>query len=289
MLYGSIVALVTPFQNGAVDYAALEKLIKWHIESGTNGVLIAGSTGEGLLLDDSERTEMIKIANEIINKRIPLVMGCSSPSTIASVKLAKQAKDCGADAILSIVPFYVKPTQTGIIQHFVTLHTESNLPIIMYNNPSRCSVNASVETIVNLTSKTRIVGLKDSDTTLSRVIKIKTQVPNFKLFCGDDISLAGYLASGGDGTISVVANIAPQQLIEMLKFWKAEDLKRFMVLNTQLTYLGEALFVEPNPIPAKYALYLKGLINNELRQPLTKASDSTKNVIESVMCKWSFK
>jgi 4-hydroxy-tetrahydrodipicolinate synthase len=288
MFSGSIVALVTPFHNDMIDFMSLEKLIKWHLEYGTEGILVAGSTGEGLLLSNTERSELIRAANEIINKKIPLIAGCSSPSTVESIELAKQAEQSGADAILSVVPYYVKPTQPGIIQHFMDIHNSTKIPIIIYNNPGRCSVNASVETIINLASNTRIVALKDSDPTLSRVVKIKSQIPNFSLLSGDDSSLLGYIANRGDGAISVMANIAPQQVAEMIRFWKAGDIKRANLLNVQLTHLSEALFVEPNPIPVKYALYVKGMIDNELRRPLTKAVDITKNAVEFVTGKWDF-
>ncbi|MDR2075155.1 MAG: 4-hydroxy-tetrahydrodipicolinate synthase [Holosporales bacterium] len=288
MFSGSIVALVTPFRDGAVDFMSLEKLIKWHIESGTDGILVTGSTGEGLLLTQSEREEIIKTANEIIAKRIPLIAGCSSSSTFESIALAEQAEKAGADAILSIVPFYVKPTQAGIIQHFADIHNNSKLPIILYNNPGRCSVNASVETIITLAAQTRIIALKDSDTNLARVIKIKSQVQNFNLLSGDDVSLVGYLSNGGDGAISVTANVAPQQVAEMIRFWRAGNTKGVNDLNYRLISLSEALFIESNPIPVKYALYVKGFIDNELRKPLTKANDITKNAIELVTEKWRF-
>jgi 4-hydroxy-tetrahydrodipicolinate synthase len=279
---------VTPFRDGAVDFMSLEKLIKWHIESGTDGILVTGSTGEGLLLTQSEREEIIKTANEIIAKRIPLIAGCSSSSTFESIALAEQAEKAGADAILSIVPFYVKPTQAGIIQHFADIHNNSKLPIILYNNPGRCSVNASVETIITLAAQTRIIALKDSDTNLARVIKIKSQVQNFNLLSGDDVSLVGYLSNGGDGAISVTANVAPQQVAEMIRFWRAGNTKGVNDLNYRLISLSEALFIESNPIPVKYALYVKGFIDNELRKPLTKANDITKNAIELVTEKWRF-
>ncbi len=288
MFSGSIVALVTPFHNNVIDFMALEKLIRWQLESGTNGILVMGSTGEGLLLNDEERSEIIRTANEILEKRIPLIVGCSTPSTSEAIRLAKQAEECGADAILSIVPYYIKPTQAGIIQHFTDIHNNSQLPIILYNNPGRCAVNMSIDTIVNLASQTRIVALKDSDTNLARVPKIKSQMPYFKLLSGDDTSLVGYLASGGDGTISVTANIAPAQVTELIRTCQSGDYKKVRTLNAQLTSLSEALLLESNPIPIKYALYVKGMIDNELRKPLTKASDSTKNAIELVTGRWNF-
>lgn len=288
MFTGSIVALVTPFHNGAIDFMALEKLIKWHLEKGTDGILVVGSTGEGMLLSDKERESVINASNEILQKRIPLIVGASFASTKEAVDAAKMAEKNSADAVLSIVPFYVKPTQKGIIQHFSQIHEETQIPIILYNNPGRCSVNASVETIIELAKKTRIIGLKDSNADLSRVVQIKSQIKNFKLLSGDDASLIGYLAAGGDGAISVTANVAPELISELIKNVKAGDLKRAGELNEPLVQLSEVLFLESNPIPVKYALYIKGFLDNELRSPLTPAADTTKNVIESITGKWNF-
>lgn len=288
MFSGSIVALVTPFHNDSIDLMSLEKLIKWHLESGTNGLVVVGSTGEGILLSDKERSEVVNAAFEILQGRIPLIVGCSAASTQDAIKQAKQAEECKADGILSLVPYYVKPTQAGIIQHFTDIHNETKTPIILYNNPGRCSVDLSIDAIVSLSSQTRVVALKDSNTDLSRVIKIKSQIRDFQLFSGDDLSLVGFLANGGDGAISVTANIAPSQVAELIRCFKSGDMKRVNALNVQLTHLSEALFVESNPIPIKYALYVKGMIGNELRKPLTRASDSTKNMIESIIGRWSF-
>lgn len=288
MFSGSIVALVTPFHNGSVDLMALEKLIKWHLESGTDGILIVGSTGEGMLLGANEREEIINTANEILQHRIPLIVGCSAVSTDDAIAYTKQAEKCNADAALVVAPYYVKPTQQGIIQYFTDIHNETKIPIILYNNPGRCAVNASVDTIIALSAQTRIVALKDSNPDLSRVVKIKSQVKDLNLLSGDDLSLVGYLANGGDGAISVTANIAPSQVSDLIRALKAGDIKKVNLLNLQLTQLSEALFVESNPIPVKYALYVKGLIDNELRKPLTKAENSTKNLIESITGRWNF-
>ena len=288
MFSGSIVALVTPFRNDNVDVVALERLIEMQIEAGTDAILVCGSTGEGLLLTNEERELIINISKEVVKKRVPIIVGASTPSTKEAIFFAKQADTLNVDGILSIAPYYVKPTQSGIIQHFTDIHNNSRIPIILYNNPSRCAVGIAVDTVISLANNTRIVALKDSDTYLGRVSVIKEKAPNLKLLSGDDMSCAGYLACGGDGTISVTANIAPRMVKEMIKMWQTGNIISMQKLNTKLTQLSEALFVESNPIPVKYALYMKGIIENELRKPLCKASDATKNAIESVMSKWSF-
>lgn len=288
MFSGSTVALVTPFHNDSVDLMALEKLIRWQIESGIEGILVAGSTGEGLLINEAEREIIINTANEVINKRIPLIVGCSTPSTSDAIRLAKQAENLNADGILAIVPYYVKPTKEGIIQHFTDIHNNSKIPIIMYNNPGRCAVSMSVDTVVTLAAQTRIVALKESDTNLSRIFKITESAPQLKLLSGDDSSLAGFLACGGSGAISVTANIAPSMVTEMITSWTNGNITKMRELSVPLAHLSEVLFTEANPIPIKYALFVKGMIDNELRKPLTKASDVTKNAIESVMGRWRF-
>jgi 4-hydroxy-tetrahydrodipicolinate synthase len=288
MLSGSIVALVTPLHNNSVDLMALESLIKWHLESGTDGILVCGSTGEGMLLSEDERASIINTAAEILAKRIPLIVGCGDVAAGPAAMQVKKAEECGANYALVTVPYYLKPTQSGINQHFIDIHNSTKLPLVLYNNPSRCAVNVNVDTIVNLYANTRIVAIKDSDVNLSRVVKLKSQARDLAVLCGDDASLVGFLASGGDGAISVISNIAPSQTAEMIRCFKSGDMKRVNALNIQLTYLSEALFVETNPIPVKYALYVKGMIDNELKKPLTKASDITKNIIESVTGKWNF-
>jgi 4-hydroxy-tetrahydrodipicolinate synthase len=193
MFSGSMVALVTPFSNNLVDFDSLEKLIEWQINSGTDAILVCGSTGEGLLLSSEEKEQIISTSIEISKKRVPIIVGCSSCWTNESISLIKQAEKLSADGVLVIAPYYVKPMQLGIIKHFEEVHNNTNIPIIMYNNPGRCSVNMAIDTIVELSKLKRIVALKDSDTNLSRVIFIKSKAPELKLLSGDDATFAGYL------------------------------------------------------------------------------------------------
>jgi 4-hydroxy-tetrahydrodipicolinate synthase len=277
----SIVALVTPLSEGNVDVRALEKLIEWHIEAGTDAILVCGSTGEGLLLSDDEKSSIIARSIEIANGRVPIIVGCSACSTQETARLVGVAEEEGASGVLVIAPFYVKPTQRGIIHHFTKIHDESNIPIILYNNPGRCAVDMTVDTIVELAGMTRIVALKDSNTNLARVSRLRTLVdPAFTLFSGDDLSLAGYLAHGGDGTISVTANVVPALLKRFMAAWKSGDIPTFQELNQLLIPIGEALFLEPNPIPVKYVLHKMGIIQNEIRLPLMPASEITMKTLD---------
>ncbi|MDR1488187.1 MAG: 4-hydroxy-tetrahydrodipicolinate synthase [Holosporales bacterium] len=282
MFSGSNVALVTPFHNNILDLEALERLINWQIESGTDGILVTGTTGEGQLLTSEERKTVINISREIIRERAHLTVGCSAISAIDTIRIAKEAEDCRADGILAIVPYYIKPTQTGIFEFFANIHENCDIPIIMYNNPGRCCVSMNVDTVIKLASSfKRIVALKDSSVDLTRVPKIKRTLPGFTLLSGDDPSLAGYMTSGGNGTISVVANVAPKMAKKMVTDYSPE-------LNIPWTYLSEAMFTESNPIPVKFCLSKMGIIKNELRSPLTVAGKITEEAINSVMDQWDF-
>ena len=283
MFAGSIVALVTPFCAGKIDYVALKKLVEFHISSGTDAILVCGSTGEGLLLSDAERDQVIAKTIEIANKRIPIIVGCSSCWTDDAIKLTSQAEKLGADGVLLIAPYYVKPTQNGIIEHFKTVHNSTNIPIIAYNNPGRCAVDMTIDTVAEIAKLPRVVGLKDSNTNLARVNFLKYQAPKLKLFSGDDPTLPGYLAHGGDGCISVTANIVPRLVKQLLTSWQNRDIDNMQKTANMLAPVSEAMFVEPNPIPVKYALSRMKLIDNELRLPLTMASDKTKRSLDLLL------
>jgi 4-hydroxy-tetrahydrodipicolinate synthase len=284
MFNGSIVALVTPFRNGEIDFPSLEGLIEMHVKAGTNGILVCGSTGEGLLLTDDERNRVIIHALNLAKSRIPILVGCSSCSIPEAVRLVRTAQDLGAAGALVSAPFYVKPSQNGIMEYFRIIHDSTNLPIVVYNNPGRCAVSISVETILELAKCKRIVALKESDTNLSRIGAIKSRIlGDFRLFSGDDLSLAGFLAHGGDGTISVTANVEPHLVKTLIDSWKNRDVQTMQECDRRLLPLSEALFLESNPIPVKCALSLKRLIQNELRPPLLPASKSVeKNIRKSL-------
>ena len=273
---GSIVALVTPFRNSVVDYEALEELIKFQIAAGTDAILVCGTTGEGLLLSDAERDGIIRRSIKVVKGRVPVIVGCSSCWTNDAIKLALQAETLNADAILLIAPYYVKPTQEGIITHFKTVHNSTKIPIIIYNNPGRCAVDMSVNTIAEIAKLPRVIALKDSNTKLTRVNFLKQTAPNLKLFSGDDASLPGYLAHGGDGCISVTANIEPKLVKGLVDAWHDREIKQMQQIATKLAPINEAMFIEPNPIPVKYVLSKRGFIANELRLPLCPAKKTSE-------------
>ncbi|MDR1289271.1 MAG: 4-hydroxy-tetrahydrodipicolinate synthase [Holosporales bacterium] len=284
MFDGSIVALVTPFKNGEIDFMALEVLIEMHIDAGTNAILVCGSTGEGLLLTEKERRDIISHTIKLSASRIPVLVGCSTCSTAEAIGCVRTAQDLGANGSLVCAPFYIKPSQMGILEHFKSIHDSTDLPIIVYNNPGRCAVNISVDTILELSQFERIVALKESDTNLARVTILKSKIHgDFKLLSGDDLSLAGFLAHGGDGAISVTANVEPTLVKTLIESWKVGDIKKMQECDRILSPLSEALFLEPNPVPVKYALSLKKLTQNELRLPLLPATPATEEILTRIM------
>ncbi|MDR2598109.1 MAG: 4-hydroxy-tetrahydrodipicolinate synthase [Holosporales bacterium] len=284
MFEGSIVALVTPFSNGEIDFSALEGLIEFHINAGTDGILVCGSTGEGLLLSDVERNSIISFALKKASSRIPVLVGCSACSTTEAIGLVRMAQDLGAAGVLVCSPFYVKPSQSGILEHFRVIHDTTDIPLIVYNNPGRCAVNISVDTILELAKFDRVIALKESDTNLSRITLLKSKLPdNFKFLSGDDLSLAGFLAHGGDGAISVTANVEPRLVKTLIDSWRRGDMQMMQECNRILLPLGDVLSAESNPIPVKCALSLKNLIQNELRLPLLPALSSTEEQIRKVL------
>lgn len=275
MFSGSIVALVTPFRDGKIDYEALERLIEFQIDAGTDAILVCGSTGEGLLLSDTERKQIITRTIEISRKRVPIIVGCSSCWTDDAIELVKQAEKLNADGVLLIAPYYVKPTQNGIMEHFKIVHNSTNIAIIAYNNPGRCAVDMAVDTIAKMAKLPRIVALKDSNTNFARVNFLKEKAPKLKLFSGDDPSLPGYLAHGGDGCVSVTANIEPALVKKLILSWTNRDIAQMQEIANKLAPISEAMFVEPNPIPVKYVLARRGFISNELRLPLCPATKTS--------------
>ncbi|HLD95095.1 MAG TPA: 4-hydroxy-tetrahydrodipicolinate synthase [Alphaproteobacteria bacterium] len=279
-----MVALVTPFRNGQVDEAALEKLLNWHQEQGTQAVVLAGSTGEGNLLTFSERARILGLARDILPASFPLIVACGQPSTQATLDHMKQAQRHGADAALVVSPFYVKPSQEGLCQHFETLSNSSDLPIILYNHPGRTGVDISVDTVIHLSQQPTIVGIKDSHPDLSRVGAIKRRAAqDFSVLCGDDPVTASYLSSGGDGCISVVANIVPRLHREFLDAWESKEMEDFLFIRDTLLPLNTALSLDGNPSAVKAALSLMGKIEDGLRLPLLPASAKTKQALTSVL------
>jgi len=271
MLSGSIVAIVTPMTaDGALDLPRLKALVDWHVAEGTDGIVIVGTTGESPTVDVSEHCKLIEAAVEYAAGRVPVIAGTGGNATREAVELTKFASKAGADYALSVVPYYNKPTQEGLYRHFRTIAEASSIPVILYNVPSRTVADLSNDTVLRLAKEPRIVGLKESTSSIERVTDLLMRKPEgFMVFSGNDDAALAYVMLGADGVISVTANVAPRLMHEMCAAARAGDAKRAIQINNRLLGLHRNLFLEANPIPVKWALHRMGRIAEGLRLPLT--------------------
>lgn len=284
MFTGSIVALITPFLKGEIDIAAIKKLVNWHVDQGTNGFVVCGSTGEAALLTPQERQLVIKTVIEENKGRLPVIVGCGAASTHEAIKMMQEAKDLGAVAALVVTPYYVKPSPEGIFQHFKALNEGVDLPLIIYNNPGRAGVGLSIELVVRLAELSNVVAIKDSCDDLTRVVKMRQLITkSFAFLSGDDPIATAYLAHGGDGVISVSANVIPRWCSEMVAAWKSRDLNTFATLRDKLLPLHEAMFIESNPAPVKYIASQLKFTTDEVRLPLVAASPQARQHLDRVV------
>jgi len=284
MLKGSLVALITPFRNQAVDEAAFQKFVAWQIEEGTHGLVPCGTTGESPTLHEDEHRRLIAICVEVAAGKVPVVAGTASNSTEHTIALTRQAKEAGADAALIACPYYNKPTQEGLYQHFKAVHDAVDLPIVIYNIPGRTAVDMSNATMARLAKLPNIVGVKDATNDLSRPLKMRVEIgPDFALLSGEDATAVAYLAQGGEGCISVTANVAPRLCADVHEAWQKGDVATVRRLNERLGPLHEALFAETSPAPVKYAVSLLGRATAEVRQPLWPILPETREKVERAM------
>lgn len=284
MFKGSMVALVTPFKEGNIDEAAFQALVDWQVTSGTHGLVPCGTTGENSTMSEEEHCHVIDLCIEAAAGRAPVIAGTGSNATGTAVKLAQHAEKSGADAILVVTPYYNKPTQEGLYQHYKTIHDNCGLPIILYSVPSRTGVEISVDTVARLAKLPRIKGIKDAHTDLARPLQMRLVTPDdFSLISGEDATVAAYLAQGGHGCISVTANVAPKECADMHNAWMTKDWDTFATLRDRLLPLHKALFVETSPAPAKYALSRLGHSLDEMRLPLVPASDACRTAVDAAL------
>lgn len=283
MFSGSIVALITPIRNGQIDYEALKNIVDWHLQEGTDGFVVCGSTGEAALLTASERRQVIEVVVEQAQGKIPVIVGCGSPSTRETLKMVVEAKEMGANGALVVTPYYVKPTPEGLYKHFDVLN-KVGLPILLYNNPGRAGATMSVESVVQLSELSNVVGIKDSCDDLTRIIKMRSQIrKSFTYLSGDDPLSTAYLAQGGDGFVSVSANVIPDKCAQLMKAWKAKDYETFSQLRDLLLPFHEAMFVETSPSPVKFAVSMLGFCTDEVILPLVTLSETSKEVVQRAM------
>lgn len=286
-LQGSIVALVTPFQSdGSIDEKKLRQLVNWHIESGTHAIVPCGTTGESATLTHEEHHRVIDIVIDEAKGRIPVVAGAGSNATAEAVSLTEHAKKAGVDAVLSISPYYNKPTQEGIIEHYKTIN-EVGIPVIVYNVPGRTGSNITAETTLKLAQMENIMGIKEASGNLEQVMEIlKNRPTHFKVYSGEDSLAFSIMTLGGDGCISVVANEIPREFSHMIQYCLQGNFEEAKKIHFQYYTLMRKNFLETNPIPVKTALSLMGKIEANFRLPLTPMSpknlETFKNTLKSL-------
>ena len=284
MFKGSIVAIVTPFKGGEVDEEAYRELIEFHIENGTSAIVPCGTTGESATLNMEEHARVIDIAIEAVNKRVPVIAGTGGNSTQEAIELTRHAKEAGADATLQVTPYYNKPTQEGLYQHYRAIAREVPLPQVLYNVPGRTSVNMLPETVARLAKLPEVVAIKEASGNLGQMAEIvRLAGDKITLLSGDDNVTLPVLALGGKGVISVVANIVPKDTADMIQAWEDGDVERARTLFYKLLPLCQAMFYETNPIPVKTALAMMGKISEEMRLPLCPMSQANREKLEKAL------
>jgi len=275
MLQGSLVALATPMnEDESLDMQSLASLIEYHIAQGSDGIVVVGTTGESPTVNVEEHCLLIKTAVEVVNKRIPVIAGTGANATIEAIELTQKAKSVGADACLLVAPYYNKPGQEGLYQHYMAVAESVDIPQILYNVPGRTASDISHETTLRLAQHKNIVGIKDATGNLERGIRLINETPNdFVVLSGDDGSAAGLMLMGGQGVITVTGNVAPKLMHQMCAAALAGDAKLTQKINAQLAMLHERLFLEANPIPVKWLLNQMGMMSSAMRLPLVALND----------------
>ena len=284
MIKGSIPALITPFQNGEIDINALQDLVEWQIDEGSNGLVAVGTTGESPTLSHEEHQQVIEIVVKQVKGRVPVIAGAGSNNTKESIDLMKFAKKIGADAALVVTPYYNKPNQKGLLLHFSSLNDCCDLPIIIYNIPGRSIIDMDIYTLSSLSRLKNIIGIKDATGDVSRVSDTRKHCgEKFIQLSGEDASALGFNAHGGVGCISVIANAAPKLSANFQKAMLQGDFNKALILQDKLLPLHRATFLEPSPGPIKYALSKLGKCSNELRAPLVTVSKKTQEIMDDAL------
>lgn len=285
MFRGSITALLTPFANGVVDEKAFSAFVDWQITEGTHGLVPVGTTGESPTVSHEEHRRVVEICVEVTAGRVPVIAGAGSNSTTEAVELARFAEKVGADAVLSVVPYYNRPNQEGLFQHFSAVASAVGIPVFLYSVPGRTVVDVSVETIARLReAHSNIVGVKDATADMGKASMTRSKLgEDFILLSGEDMTALGFNAHGGQGCISVTSNIAPRLCAQMQNACQQGNYADALVVQDKLAYLHKNLFLEPNPTGVKYAAARLGLCRNELRLPLVPISKPTEEAIDAAM------
>jgi 4-hydroxy-tetrahydrodipicolinate synthase len=284
MFSGAIVAIVTPFKNGKVDEETLRRLIEFQIANGTDGIVPCGTTGESSTLSHEEHDRVIEITIDAVKKRVPVIAGTGSNSTDEALRLTKHAHEAGADGALMVCPYYNRPTQEGLYQHFKIIAESVPIPIVPYNIPGRTGVNLMPETVARLSKISNIVGIKEASGSLKQMQDVISLCDkDFDVLSGDDFFTLPLLLLGGKGVISVISNVAPADMASMVDAFAGGDIRRARQLHNKMVPLVDALFLETNPVPVKAALAMMGKISYDVRLPLYKMSDSNYEKLKSAM------
>ena len=284
MFKGSIPAVITPFIDNEVDYDSLAKILNFLIDNGSHGLVPCGTTGESPTLSHEEHKKIIEETIRIADKRVPVIAGTGSNNTLEAVEYTAHAEKSGADAALIVTPYYNKPTQSGLYEHFKTISDKTNIPIIIYNIPGRSIVDMTIETMIELSKIKKIIGVKDATNDLFRPLLTRKKMQNdFCYLSGEDGTALAYLAQGGHGCISVTANVAPKLCSELHSAWQDGNISKAQEINLKLSSLHNALFVESSPGPVKYAASLLGLCNKKTRLPLSEIKDDTKILVKNCL------
>lgn len=284
MFKGSMTALITPFRNGKVDEAAFTRFIDWQISEGTHGLVPVGTTGESPTLDHDEHKRVIELSVEAAKKRVPVIAGTGSNSTDEAVELSQYAEEVGADGVLVVTPYYNKPSQEGLYQHFKAINDAINIPIVIYNIPSRSVVDMSVATMARCFGLKNVVGVKDATANLARPSQTRAALgTEFCQLSGEDGTALAFMAHGGHGCISVASNVAPRLCAEFQNACMAGDFKKALALQDRLMPLHEVLFIETNPAPVKYAVSRLGFGTPDMRLPMVPVSEASRRAIDAVL------
>lgn len=284
MFKGIFTALITPFRYGEVDLDAFKKMIEWQIDSGIHGLVIGGTTGEGQSLSQEELLQIIKLAVQVSNGKVKIIANTGVISTIKSIELTKLAQELGVDAVMLIAPYYIKPNQEGLYQHFKTIHDLTQVPILIYNNPSRTSVDISNDTIVKLSHLERVIALKDCSGDVLRCGKLRQRVDSdFEIVAGDDNLMLPFYSQGAVGLISVVSNIVPTLVLKLHHLWHNDRIKDAIELQDMFIPLNEALYCETNPVGFKYAASQFELCLSDVRLPLVQLSEPNKKLVRETL------
>jgi 4-hydroxy-tetrahydrodipicolinate synthase len=285
MLRGSITALITPMRDGVVDEKAFERFLDWQIEEGTHGLVPVGTTGESPTLSHEEHRRVVEICVKVAAGRVPVIAGAGSNATAEAIALAQFAEKTGADAVLSVVPYYNKPTQEGLFQHFSAVARAVSIPVVLYSVPGRTVVDLSIDTIARLReAHPNVIGIKDATADLGRASLMRAKLgAEFVMLSGEDITALAFNAHGGHGCISVTSNVAPRLCSQLQELSLAGDFKAALAVQDRLVHLHRNIFIEPSPAPAKYAANRLNLCANELRLPLVPATKAGEEAMDFAM------